>query len=154
MNPSDLRYATPTSGPSSTATSSPSASPSSPSSNSTEPTFLELPKVGKSVAAGEAARDHRVGEVHVATFTRRSPGVVVERNESLIDDPATKRKGDLTPGQRRPVRPGLAGEDQARRRARRSTTSTDRRSIVRPEQLRRRKAIDPTLERLPVCRTS
>jgi glycine cleavage system H protein len=62
----------------------------------TEPTFLELPKVGKEFAAGKA---FGIIESVKSTSDLYAPvaGVVVERNEELIDDPASKRRGDLTP---------------------------------------------------------
>jgi glycine cleavage system H protein len=62
----------------------------------TEPTFLELPKVGKSVAAGE---EMAVIESVKSTSPIYAPvaGTIVERNEVLLDDKATKRKADLTP---------------------------------------------------------
>ncbi|HVL16144.1 MAG TPA: glycine cleavage system protein GcvH [Gemmata sp.] len=62
----------------------------------TEPTFLELPKVGKTVAAGE---EMAVIESVKSTSPIYAPvaGTVVERNEVLLDDKATKRKADLTP---------------------------------------------------------
>jgi glycine cleavage system H protein len=62
----------------------------------TEPTFLELPKVGKELAAGKPLG---IIESVKSTSDIYAPvaGTVVARNESLIDDPATKRKGDLAP---------------------------------------------------------
>jgi glycine cleavage system H protein len=62
----------------------------------TEPTFLELPAIGKALAAGKALG---IIESVKSTSDIYSPvnGTVVERNEALIDDPKTKRKGDLTP---------------------------------------------------------
>jgi glycine cleavage system H protein len=62
----------------------------------TEPTFLELPPVGKELAAGKPLG---IIESVKSTSDIYAPvsGVVVERNESLIDDPKTKRKGDLAP---------------------------------------------------------
>jgi glycine cleavage system H protein len=60
----------------------------------TEPTFLELPAIGKELEAG---KPFGVIESVKSTSDLYAPvtGVVVERNELLIDDPATKRKGDL-----------------------------------------------------------
>jgi glycine cleavage system H protein len=62
----------------------------------TEPTFLELPAVGKSLAAGKA---FGIIESVKSTSDLNSPvdGVVAERNEALLDDPASKRKADLGP---------------------------------------------------------
>ena len=62
----------------------------------TEPTFLELPKVGQELTAG---KPFGIIESVKSTSDIYSPvaGVVVERNESLIDDPITKRRGDLAP---------------------------------------------------------
>ena len=62
----------------------------------TEPTFLELPAVGKALTAGKSLG---IIESVKSTSDIYSPvnGTVAERNESLIDDPKTKRKGDLTP---------------------------------------------------------
>ena len=62
----------------------------------TEPTFLELPKVGQELAAG---KPFGIIESVKSTSDIYAPvaGVVIERNESLIDDPTTKRRGDLTP---------------------------------------------------------
>ena len=62
----------------------------------TEPTFLELPKVGRAVAAGD---EMAVIESVKSTSPIYAPvaGTVVERNEVLLDDKATKRKADLTP---------------------------------------------------------
>ncbi|HSQ55431.1 MAG TPA: glycine cleavage system protein GcvH, partial [Gemmata sp.] len=61
----------------------------------TEPTFLELPKVGKTVAAGD---EIAVIESVKSTSPIYAPvaGTVVERNELLLDDKATKRKADLS----------------------------------------------------------
>jgi glycine cleavage system H protein len=61
----------------------------------TEPTFLELPSVGREVVAGKPLG---IIESVKSTSDLYAPvaGVVVERNESLIDDPATKRRGDLS----------------------------------------------------------
>lgn len=62
----------------------------------TEPTFLELPPLGKAVAAGKS---FGIIESVKSTSDINSPvtGEVVERNEGLLDDPATKRKADLSP---------------------------------------------------------
>jgi glycine cleavage system H protein len=62
----------------------------------TEPTFLELPKVGKTVAAGD---EIAVIESVKSTSPIYAPvaGTILERNEVLLDDKATKRKADLTP---------------------------------------------------------
>jgi glycine cleavage system H protein len=62
----------------------------------TEPTFLELPKVGRTVAAGD---EIAVIESVKSTSPIYAPvaGTIVERNEVLLDDKATKRKADLTP---------------------------------------------------------
>jgi glycine cleavage system H protein len=62
----------------------------------TEPTFLELPPVGKELADG---KPFGIIESVKSTSDIYAPvaGVVVERNELLIDDPKTKRKGDLAP---------------------------------------------------------
>jgi glycine cleavage system H protein len=61
----------------------------------TEPTFLELPAVGKALLAGKPLG---IIESVKSTSDIYAPvaGTVVERNESLIDDAKTKRKGDLT----------------------------------------------------------
>jgi glycine cleavage system H protein len=61
----------------------------------TEPTFLELPKVGQQLAAGKTLG---IIESVKSTSDIYSPvaGIVVERNEALIDDSATKRRGDLS----------------------------------------------------------
>lgn len=60
----------------------------------TEPTFLDLPKVGKTLKVGQEAG---VIESVKSTSGINSPvaGDVVEINVALLDDPATKRKGDL-----------------------------------------------------------
>jgi glycine cleavage system H protein len=60
----------------------------------TEPTFLDLPKVGKTVAVGQEAG---VIESVKSTSGINSPvaGAVVEINVALVDDPATKRRGNL-----------------------------------------------------------
>jgi glycine cleavage system H protein len=59
-----------------------------------EPTFLELPAVGKALAAGKA---FGIIESVKATSDVNSPvsGTVVERNEMLVDHKATSRKADL-----------------------------------------------------------
>lgn len=61
----------------------------------TEPTFLDLPKIGKTLKVGQEAG---VIESVKSTSGVNSPvaGDVVEINVALIDDPATKRKGDLS----------------------------------------------------------
>ncbi len=61
----------------------------------TEPTFLDLPKVGKKFDAGQEAG---VIESVKSTSGINSPvtGEVVEINTALIDNPATKSKGDLS----------------------------------------------------------
>lgn len=62
----------------------------------TEPTFLELPPLGKELTAGAA---FGVIESVKSTSDVNAPlsGVVVDRNEVLLDDKATKRKADLSP---------------------------------------------------------
>lgn len=62
----------------------------------TEPTFLELPKLGMELTAGKPLG---IIESVKSTSDLYAPiaGTVVERNDTLIDDPASKRKGDLTP---------------------------------------------------------
>jgi glycine cleavage system H protein len=62
----------------------------------TEPTFLELPRVGQELTAG---KPFGIIESVKSTSDIYAPvtGAVVERNESLIDDPTTKRRGDLAP---------------------------------------------------------
>lgn len=62
----------------------------------TEPTYLELPPVGTEVKAGEK---FGIIESYKSTSDLYSPvsGTVIERNEPLVDDPATKRKGDPKP---------------------------------------------------------
>jgi glycine cleavage system H protein len=59
-----------------------------------EPTFLELPAVGKALAAGKA---FGIIESVKATSDVNSPvnGTVVERNELLVDNKASGRKADL-----------------------------------------------------------
>lgn len=61
----------------------------------TEPTFLELPAVGKPVTAGTPLG---VIESVKSTSDVNSPvsGTVVERNEKLLEDKAAKRQPDLT----------------------------------------------------------
>ena len=61
-----------------------------------EPTFLELPAVGKALAAGKA---FGIIESVKATSDVNSPvnGTVVERNEVLVDNKASGRKADLMP---------------------------------------------------------
>ena len=55
-----------------------------------------MPKVGKELAAGKPLG---IIESVKSTSDIYAPvaGTVVARNESLLDDPATKRKGDLAP---------------------------------------------------------
>lgn len=62
----------------------------------TEPTYLELPAVGTAVTAGGK---FGVIESYKSTSDLYSPvaGTVIERNDPLVDDPATKRKGDPKP---------------------------------------------------------
>ncbi len=62
----------------------------------TEPTYLELPAVGTALTAGDK---FGIIESYKSTSDLYAPvsGTVVERNESLVDDPATKRKGDPKP---------------------------------------------------------
>ena len=62
----------------------------------TEPTFLELPPVGKELTAGAA---FGVIESVKSTSDVNAPvsGVVVERNEVLVEDRAVGRKADLGP---------------------------------------------------------
>ncbi|MBA4065062.1 MAG: glycine cleavage system protein H [Isosphaera sp.] len=61
----------------------------------TEPTYLELPAVGKVLTAGQA---FGVIESVKSTSDVNSPvaGTVVERNELLVDDKATRRAADLS----------------------------------------------------------
>lgn len=61
----------------------------------TEPTFLDLPKVGKGLKAGEEAG---VIESVKSTSGVNAPvaGEVVEVNAKLQDDAAAKRKADLS----------------------------------------------------------
>jgi glycine cleavage system H protein len=60
----------------------------------TEPTFLELPEVGKALTAGKPLG---IIESVKSTSDIYAPvaGTVIERNELLLDDKATKRKADL-----------------------------------------------------------
>lgn len=62
----------------------------------TEPTYLELPAVGAALTAGDK---FGIIESYKSTSDLYSPvgGTVVERNESLVDDPAAGRKGDPKP---------------------------------------------------------
>jgi glycine cleavage system H protein len=62
----------------------------------TEPTFLELPKIGQVFTPG---KPFGIIESVKSTSDVYAPvaGTVIERNELLIDDPATKRRGDLAP---------------------------------------------------------
>jgi glycine cleavage system H protein len=62
----------------------------------TEPTYLELPPVGTTLTAGKALG---IIESVKSTSDIYAPvgGTVVERNETLLDDRATKRKADLSP---------------------------------------------------------
>ena len=62
----------------------------------TEPTFLELPAVGKSFTPEQS---FGIIESVKSTSDLYSPvaGTVVDRNEVLLDDKATKRKADLSP---------------------------------------------------------
>lgn len=61
----------------------------------TEPTFLELPAVGKEFRAGQA---FGVIESVKSTSDVNSPvaGTVIERNEKLLEDKAAGRPADLT----------------------------------------------------------
>jgi glycine cleavage system H protein len=61
----------------------------------TEPTFLELPEVGKVLTAGKPLG---IIESVKSTSDIYAPvaGTVIERNELLLDDKTTKRKADLT----------------------------------------------------------
>jgi glycine cleavage system H protein len=61
----------------------------------TEPTFLELPEVGKSLVAGKPLG---IIESVKSTSDIYAPvsGTVLERNELLLDDKSSKRKADLT----------------------------------------------------------
>jgi glycine cleavage system H protein len=61
----------------------------------TEPTFLELPEVGKALAAGKPLG---IIESVKSTSDIYAPvtGTVVERNELLLDDKTTRRKADLS----------------------------------------------------------
>jgi glycine cleavage system H protein len=60
----------------------------------TEPTFLELPPLGKVVAVGD---ELGIIESVKSTSPIYAPvaGTVIERNERLLDDKATRRKADL-----------------------------------------------------------
>ncbi|MBY0460288.1 MAG: glycine cleavage system protein GcvH [Gemmataceae bacterium] len=62
----------------------------------TEPTYLELPTVGAVLSAGEK---FGIIESYKSTSDLYSPvaGTVIERNEPLVDDVPTKRKGDPQP---------------------------------------------------------
>jgi glycine cleavage system H protein len=62
----------------------------------TEPTYLELAAVGTALAVGEKLG---IIESYKSTSDLYSPvaGTVIERNEPLVDDPATRRKGDPKP---------------------------------------------------------
>ncbi|MBP3960254.1 glycine cleavage system protein GcvH [Gemmata sp. G18] len=62
----------------------------------TEPTYLELPAVGAALKAGDK---FGIIESYKSTSDLYAPvaGTVVERNEPLVDDGATKRKGDPKP---------------------------------------------------------
>jgi len=61
----------------------------------TEPTFLELPEVGKVLTVGKPLG---VIESVKSTSDIYAPvsGAVIERNELLLDNKASKRKADLT----------------------------------------------------------
>ena len=61
----------------------------------TEPTYLELPKVGKVLAAGD---ELGIIESVKSTSPIYAPvaGEVVERNELLLEDKAKKRDADLS----------------------------------------------------------
>jgi glycine cleavage system H protein len=60
----------------------------------TEPTFLELPEVGKVLTAGKPLG---IIESVKSTSDLYTPvsGTVIERNELLLDDKTSKRKADL-----------------------------------------------------------
>ncbi len=60
----------------------------------TEPTFLELPEVGKVLTAGKPLG---IIESVKSTSDIYAPvsGTVIERNELLLDDKTSKRKADL-----------------------------------------------------------
>ncbi|MCI0702469.1 MAG: glycine cleavage system protein GcvH [Planctomycetia bacterium] len=62
----------------------------------TEPTYLELKPVGTALTKGQPLG---IIESVKSTSDIYSPvdGTIVERNELLLDDKATKRKADLTP---------------------------------------------------------
>jgi glycine cleavage system H protein len=61
----------------------------------TEPTFLELPEVGKALTVGKPLG---IIESVKSTSDIYAPvsGTVIERNELLLDDKTSKRKADLT----------------------------------------------------------
>ncbi|MCE9564858.1 MAG: glycine cleavage system protein GcvH [Planctomycetes bacterium] len=61
----------------------------------TEPTFLELPAVGKALTAGKA---FGIIESVKSTSDLNSPvnGTVIERNETLLEDKAKRRSADLS----------------------------------------------------------
>ena len=61
----------------------------------TEPTYLELPKVGTAVKAGD---ELGIIESVKSTSPIYAPvaGAVVERNETLLEDKAKKRDADLS----------------------------------------------------------
>jgi glycine cleavage system H protein len=61
----------------------------------TEPTYLELPKVGKALKAGD---EFGIIESVKSTSPIYSPvaGEVVERNDLLLEDKAKKRDADLS----------------------------------------------------------
>ena len=61
----------------------------------TEPTFLELPAVGKTLAAG---KPFGIIESVKSTSDLNAPvsGTVVEQNELLLEDRVAKRTADLT----------------------------------------------------------
>ncbi len=62
----------------------------------TEPTYLELPAVGQVLEAG---KPFGIIESVKSTSDLNAPvsGTVVERNELLVEDKASKRPADLTP---------------------------------------------------------
>lgn len=62
----------------------------------TEPTYLELPAVGTALKAGDK---FGIIESYKSTSDLYAPvaGTVIERNEPLVDDAPTKRKGDPKP---------------------------------------------------------
>ncbi len=61
----------------------------------TEPTFLELPKIGQTVAAGKG---FGIIESVKSTSDLNSPvaGTVTERNELLLEDKTKRRAPDLS----------------------------------------------------------